>query len=284
MATPFTGERIYDLPVASEADVDAAFAILRRGQVAWAARPLSERTSIILRYHDLVLARRDEGLDIVQWETGKARRDAMEELLDICINARHYARDARRLLRPRHHRGVFPAVVGVTQLQHPKGVVGFLAPWNYPLTLAVSDAIPALIAGNAALIKPDVQTSLSALWAIDLMVEAGVPADVIRVVAGEGPVVGPMVIDRSTTSCSPVRRASAARSRAVRAAADRLFAGARREERDDRPRGRGHRAGRGHRRPRVLLELRPAVHLDGADLRPRGGVLRPSRRRSPPAC
>ena len=62
----------------------------------------------MLRFHDLLLARRDEVLDIVQWETGKARRDAMEELLDVCINARHYARDARRLLRPRHHRGVLP--------------------------------------------------------------------------------------------------------------------------------------------------------------------------------
>jgi succinate-semialdehyde dehydrogenase / glutarate-semialdehyde dehydrogenase len=193
---PFTGELLYDLPVASESDVDAAMATLRHGQRAWAERPLADRARIMLRFHDLVLARRDEGLDIVQWETGKARRDAMEELLDVCLNTRHYARDARRLLRPRHHRGVFPAVVGVTQVQHPKGVVGFLAPWNYPLTLAASDAVPALLAGNAALVKPDVQTSLTALWVIDLMVQAGVPENVVRVVPGDGPVVGPQVIDR----------------------------------------------------------------------------------------
>jgi succinate-semialdehyde dehydrogenase/glutarate-semialdehyde dehydrogenase len=86
--------------------------------------------------------------------------------------------------------------VGVLQLQHPKGVVGFLTPWNYPITLAASDAIPALLAGNAALIKPDVQTSLSALWVIDVLHEAGVPANVVQVVTGEGPVVGPMVTDR----------------------------------------------------------------------------------------
>ncbi len=64
--------------------------------------------------------------------------------------------------------GVFPVVVGVTQVQQPKGVVGFLSPWNYPLTLAASDAIPALLAGNAVIIKPDVQTSLTALWIVDL--------------------------------------------------------------------------------------------------------------------
>ena len=194
--SPFTGEIAYDLPLSDEQDVEACIADLRTGQKAWAARPLSERSRIMLRFHDLVLERRDEGLDIVQWETGKARRDAMEELLDVCINARHYARDASRLLRPRQHRGVLPGVVGVTQVQHPKGVVGFLSPWNYPLAMAASDAVPALIAGNAALIKPDVQTSLTALWVVDLMVRAGVPADVVRVVSGDGPVVGPMVIER----------------------------------------------------------------------------------------
>jgi succinate-semialdehyde dehydrogenase/glutarate-semialdehyde dehydrogenase len=193
---PLTGEWIYDLPLSDADDVDAAMAVLRRGQQGWAARPLSERARIMLRFHDLVLANREQGLDIVQWETGKARRDAMEELLDVCITARHYARDAGRLLRPRHHRGVFPGAVAVVQYQHPKGVVGFLTPWNYPLTLAVSDAIPALLAGNAALVKPDVQTSLSALWVIDLMHQAGVPDTVMRVVTGEGPEVGPLVIDR----------------------------------------------------------------------------------------
>ncbi len=97
---------------------------------------------------------------------------------------------------PRRHRGIFPGAVGVTQFQQPKGVVGFLTPWNYPLTLAVSDAIPALLAGNAALIKPDVQTSLTALWVVDLLIRAGVPTDVVRIVTGDGPVIGPMVIDR----------------------------------------------------------------------------------------
>jgi succinate-semialdehyde dehydrogenase/glutarate-semialdehyde dehydrogenase len=193
---PLTGTRLLDLPLAEEEDVDAAIATLRKGQRAWAARPLKDRTDIILRFHDLVLANRERGLDIVQWETGKARRDAMEELVDVALNARHYARDAKRLLRPRRHRGVLPVAVGVTQIQHPKGVVGFLAPWNYPLNLAVSDAIPALIAGNAVLIKPDVQTTLTAAWVIGLLLEAGLPEDVVRVVPGEGPVVGPMVIDR----------------------------------------------------------------------------------------
>jgi succinate-semialdehyde dehydrogenase/glutarate-semialdehyde dehydrogenase len=193
---PFTGQPVVDLPQASVDDVDAALADLRRGQRMWAQWPVRERSRVMLRFHDLLLARREEGLDVVQAETGKARRDALEELLDVCINARHYARDAARLLRPRRHRGVFPGAVGVMQYQVPKGVVGFLTPWNYPLTLAASDAIPALMAGNAALIKPDVQTTLTAIWVLDLLVEAGLPENVVRVVPGDGPIVGPMVIDR----------------------------------------------------------------------------------------
>ena len=77
---PFTGSVLFDLPLAGEADVDAAIADLRRGQRAWAARPLAERSAIMLRFHDLVLAERETGLDIAQWETGKARRENQARL------------------------------------------------------------------------------------------------------------------------------------------------------------------------------------------------------------
>ena len=194
---PFTGEVLYDLPLSTPADVTAAAASLRAAQSAWSARAVSERARVILRFHDLVLAHREEGLDLLQLETGKARRDAMEELLDVLLTARHYGRDASRLLRPRRHLGAFPIAVGVRELHHPRGVVGVIAPWNYPLSLAVSDAIPALLAGNAILLKPDTQTSMIALWAIDLLVQAGLPEPCIAVVTGEGPVVGPAVIDAS---------------------------------------------------------------------------------------
>ncbi len=192
---PFTGEPLYSLPMSGAPEVLRAAADARRAQARWAARSVRERARIILAFHDLVHERRSIGLDIVQLETGKARRDAMEEVLDVLVTARHYARYARRLLRPTRHRGVFPLMVGIQELHHPRGLVGVLAPWNYPLTLAVSDAIPALLAGNAVLLKPDVQTTLTALWAVDLLIEAGVPADLIPVLPGEGPEVGPLVIE-----------------------------------------------------------------------------------------
>lgn len=192
---PFTGEVIYDLPLSTERDVELAAERARAAQVEWAALPISRRSAILLRFHDIVLARRDEILDLVQWETGKARRDANEEVLDVCINARHYARDIARLMRPRRVRGAFPVLVGTEVVRHPVGLVGVISPWNYPLTLAAGDSIPALLAGNAVIVKPDVQTTLTALWVRERLLDAGVPPDVFAVVSGEGPVIGPAVID-----------------------------------------------------------------------------------------
>ena len=78
----------------------------------------------------------------------------------------------------------------------PFGVVGFFIPWNYPLNLAITDAIAALMAGNTGVLKPDPQTSFTALWAVSLLREAGLPAGVLPVVTGEGPVLGPLLANR----------------------------------------------------------------------------------------
>ncbi len=199
--SPFDGALVGQLPVSSEADVDVAFASARAAQRSWVDRPVAARGRVLLAFHDLLLARRDEALDLVQRETGKARRHALEEVLDVAINARYYARSAARLLAPKRRRGALPLLTQVSQLHHPLGVVGVIAPWNYPLTLAVSDALPALMAGNGIVLKPDSQTAFIALWARELLVEAGLPDALFQVVVGDGPVVGPAVVDRADYVC-----------------------------------------------------------------------------------
>jgi succinate-semialdehyde dehydrogenase/glutarate-semialdehyde dehydrogenase len=87
-----------------------------------------------------------------------------------------------------------PTLTKVTELRHPRGVVGQIAPWNYPLELSIGDALPAFVAGNAVVMKPDTETALTALWARDLLIEAGLPTEVFQVVIGDGPVVGPEVV------------------------------------------------------------------------------------------
>jgi succinate-semialdehyde dehydrogenase/glutarate-semialdehyde dehydrogenase len=192
--TPFTGERLAELPESTPEDVAAAFARARVAQTAWAATPVRARAAVLLRFHDLVLARQAEVLDLIQLETGKARLHAHEEVLAVAVAARHYGRKAPSYLKPKRHTGVVPVLTRTTELRHPRGVVGQIAPWNYPLELSVGDALPAFVSGNAVVMKPDTETALTALWARDLLIEAGLPAEVFQVVLGEGPVVGPEVV------------------------------------------------------------------------------------------
>jgi acyl-CoA reductase-like NAD-dependent aldehyde dehydrogenase len=192
---PFTGG-LTNIPAGTEADVERAVALARSAQPAWAARSFSHRAAIFLRFHDLLLDRQDEILNLIQLETGQARRHALEEVLDTAIVSRYYAFHARRLLRPRRRRGALPLLTKTWELKSPVGVVGFIVPWNYPLNLAITDAVGALMAGNTAVLKPDLQTSLTALWAVDLLRQAGMPADVFAVVTGDGPVIGPAMGER----------------------------------------------------------------------------------------
>ena len=193
---PFTGEVFAQLPQSSIADVDAAFAAARAAQPSWQAMGVRQRASLLLRLHDEVMRRRDEALDIVQVETGKARSHAAEEWLDVTLNARYYARIAPRILAPKRRRGALPLVVSTVQVHHPKGVVGVVSPWNYPLTMAICDALPALVAGNTVVIRPDNKTAFSALWVVDLMRSIGFPHDVIQIVLGDGPSIGNAVVER----------------------------------------------------------------------------------------
>jgi acyl-CoA reductase-like NAD-dependent aldehyde dehydrogenase len=187
---PFTGALLANIPAGTEADVERAVALARAAQPAWGARSFSDRAGIFLRFHDLLLARQHEILDLIQLETGKARRHAFEEVLDTAIVSRYYAFHAQRLLRPRRRKGALPLLTKTWELRPPVGVVGFIVPWNYPLNLAITDAVGALMAGNTAVLKPDAQTSLTALWAVGLLRQAGLPAEVFPVVTGDGPVAG----------------------------------------------------------------------------------------------
>ena len=193
---PYTGAPLGSIPVAREADVELAFERARAAQTLWEARPLRERARILLRFHDLLMERCEEILDLVQLETGKARAHVFEEIFDTAINARYYALRAGKLLRPRRRRGTFPLFTKAMEYRSPIGVAGFISPWNYPLSLALTDLLPALMAGNGAVLKPDPQASFTALWGLDLLREAGLPADIFQVVTGDGS-VGPLLNDRA---------------------------------------------------------------------------------------
>ena len=198
---PFDGGVLATLPTSTRADVSAAARTARAAQPAWAARPVEERSRILLDFHDRVLDDAEHLADLVQAEAGKARLDATEEVLHVALTARYYGRTARAHLRSDRGHGMVPGLTRVDRHVVPKGLVGIIAPWNYPLTMALSDALAALVAGNAVLAKPDRQTPLSGLAALRLLQECGMPRDVWQVVHGDGAEIGSAVIDASDYVC-----------------------------------------------------------------------------------
>ena len=195
MLAPFTGEPFATLPACGPDDVTRAAAEARGAQPAWAATPAAARAAVLLHAHDLVLNRQDEAMDLIQLETGKARRHAFEEIADAANVLRYYGVRAPRWLATRRTRGALPLLTHTTTLRCPCGLAAVVVPWNYPFTLFVTDVVPALVAGNAVLVMPDRQTSYTALWLSALLEEAGVPRRVLQVTTGDGATLGPHVVD-----------------------------------------------------------------------------------------
>ncbi|MEU2034510.1 succinic semialdehyde dehydrogenase [Nocardia amamiensis] len=195
IAETFTGNPLGSVPVGTASDVTAAFDKARAAQERWAARPVTERAAVLERYRALVVRHREFLMDVVQAETGKARWAAQEEIMGLMFAARYFAKVAPRLLGAHRVPGAFPVLNRASVRTQPKGVVGVIAPWNYPLLLSIGDSIPALIAGNAVVVKPDSQTPFSTLAGAELLYQAGLPRELLAVVPGPGAVVGTAIVD-----------------------------------------------------------------------------------------
>jgi len=195
VVAPFTGELLVTIPAGTGEDVAEAVDRAAAAGEAWADRPADERAAVFETLAESILDRQAEMLDVIQAETGKARLDAFEEILDVSGTARYYGEEGPGMLATKRRQGAIPLATRTEQRQHPVGVVGMISPWNYPLALTLSDAIPALLAGNGVVLKPDEHTSLTALKAKELLVDAGLPADLLQIVTGHGAEVGPPLIE-----------------------------------------------------------------------------------------
>jgi succinate-semialdehyde dehydrogenase / glutarate-semialdehyde dehydrogenase len=200
LRSPITGDVIGELPTSTPADVEVGAQIAHRAQAEWAARPIAERARLLLDFHDHLLDQRDYFIDLLQ-SVGKDRLSAALEVFHVALTARYYGRAARRYLHSERGEGVLPLLTRVDRHYVPKGLVGVIGPWNYPLTMAISDGLAALVAGNAIMLKPDHQTPLVALAAVDLLRRTGLPPDLWQVVHGRGVVVGRELIDVSDFVC-----------------------------------------------------------------------------------
>ncbi|QTX04264.1 succinic semialdehyde dehydrogenase [Agromyces archimandritae] len=199
--TPSTGETLHELPQSSADDVRDAFARARLAQLAWARAGFAKRREILLRAHDLILERDEDLLDLIQLESGKTRGQAFEEVFCAAMVTRYNALSAKRVLRGRRRRAGVPTVVSTRVRYRPKGAVGVVTPWNYALSLAAMDVIPALAAGCAVVQKADDQGALSILALRRAFIDAGVPETVWAVVCGTAGEVGESLTDEADYIC-----------------------------------------------------------------------------------
>ncbi len=215
--SPFTGKLLHRLPLSSLDDVTDAAARARLAQLAWQQAGFAHRRAVLLRAHDLLLKRRELLLDAIQSETGKTRGQAFEEVFQALNATRYYAVSSRRVLRTHRRRAGIPLVIQTRVGYRPKGLVGVITPWNFPLSLSIMDVVPALAAANAVVQKADHQGALTILASRQAFIDAGVPAELWGVVAGDGATVGSAVNDVADYVCFTGSTATG-RSVAVQAA------------------------------------------------------------------
>jgi acyl-CoA reductase-like NAD-dependent aldehyde dehydrogenase len=192
---PATGELLGEAPNMSATEVKQAVDRARTAQEAWGSLPIEERCERILRYRGALVDRADELVDLLTRECGKPKHESlMHEVMVVADIATYFAKHGPKILAPREiplhlmkHRRAFIHYM-------PRGVVGVISPWNFPLQLPLRDAIMAFIAGNAVVLKPSEVTPLIALKAKEIWDQAGLPPDVFQVVTGYGP-TGAALID-----------------------------------------------------------------------------------------
>lgn len=183
---PVSGAVIGSVPLSTPEQVAAAAARARQAQPAWEALGARGRARAARRWQALLWQHREELVAINRRETGKTTIGALIEVLVLDLLLDYYARHAPRLLRPHRRRTLIPLLQVARVYYRPYGVAGFITPWNYPYLNALIDAVPALIAGNAVLIKPSEITPYSVLRAVELAHAAGIPADALQVLTGDG--------------------------------------------------------------------------------------------------
>ncbi|HWG68690.1 MAG TPA: aldehyde dehydrogenase family protein [Steroidobacteraceae bacterium] len=188
--SPIDGTVLAEFPVGTVADVDSAVASARTAfdDGRWKDLPVTERKRALFKLADLIAAHTEElaVLDVV--DVGKPIRDALNVDLPLSLGVLRYCAEAMDKLLGT----VTPAdarTLAIT-VRAPRGVVGGIIGWNFPLVLAVQKMAPALAVGNSLVLKPSELSSFSALRLGELALEAGIPPGVFNVLPGLGRTVG----------------------------------------------------------------------------------------------
>ncbi|HEY2746578.1 MAG TPA: aldehyde dehydrogenase family protein [Polyangia bacterium] len=200
-SNPATGEVLGEVRESSAAEIRDAVSRARGAQAAWGALSVKERCERVGRFRDLVVARAEELCALISAETGKTRAEALSmEVMIIADLITYFAKRAPRILAPE------PISLHLLKNRasylhyQPRGVVGIIAPWNFPFGIATGEMAMALIAGNAVVLKPSEVTPLIALKTKELYDASGMPTELFQVVPGRG-AAGAALIDSGIDYC-----------------------------------------------------------------------------------
>lgn len=199
IVNPATLEKLAELPIASGDDVVSAVSRAREAQAIWRQSSFAERARLLYRLRDLLLDEGDKLAEILTAETGRPRAEVYgNELFYLCNAIGTWAKKAAGYLHSEKITPHFPLVKAkkVISRFEPRGVVGIISPWNFPLTMTLGEAIPALMAGNAVIIKPSELTPLTAKFGADMVAKAGFPENLLQVVVGRAE-TGEALIDHA---------------------------------------------------------------------------------------
>jgi acyl-CoA reductase-like NAD-dependent aldehyde dehydrogenase len=187
---PATGELIATVPNLREPDIAKMVARGRAAQPGWAALGFEERGRVFLRAQKWMLDNADRVIDVVASETGKTVEDVQLVDLGYTVSALGFwaKQGPKYLADERVASWKNPTTLGrkLVIRYAPLGVVGVIGPWNFPISNSFGDAIPALVAGNAVVLKPSEVTPLSSLLMEEMLGQCGIPDGVFGVATGDG--------------------------------------------------------------------------------------------------
>ncbi|GAC1351645.1 MAG: aldehyde dehydrogenase family protein [Polyangiales bacterium] len=186
---PATGALLGEVEIASVDDVTRAVASARKAQSSWKQLRRTDRVQQVLAFRDAMMERADELVDLLSRECGKPRHEALlHEVIPVADLATFFATRMEKMLAPR------PIEIHLMKYRRaylhyrPRGVIAIISPWNFPFSLSMGDAICALLAGNAVVVKPSEHTPLILQRAKEIFDAAGLPPDLFQVVQGYAPV------------------------------------------------------------------------------------------------
>jgi len=197
VVSPVDGSTVGHVHEFTPEEIDAVFASAVKHQVRWRDTSLDDRARILVTVADFLEDAIEPLAELIVMEVAKARKDARDEIRRTADFIRFTAEDAKRIIGEARFSDAFPRQSRnklSVSYRVPLGCVLAIPPYNYPVNLAMSKVAPALIAGNAVVLKPPTQGALVGAAMVDVCHQAGVPVGVLHVVTGRGSRIGDLLV------------------------------------------------------------------------------------------